>query len=308
MEREKFGSRLGFILISAGCAIGLGNVWRFPYITGKDGGAAFILIYLLFLVIFGIPIMSMEFAVGRASKKSIAKGFDVLEPQGTKWHFMKYLGIAANYLLMMFYTVIAGWMLAYLKKFIFGEFENTTPEQVSGIFAELQQNPAKEICYTILVIAVGFGICALGLQKGVERITKVMMVLLFVAMIALVIRVLSLDGAGEGIRYYLVPDFARVHEIGLQTVIMDALGQAFFTLSIGVGSMQIFGSYIGIEKSLFGESVVIASLDTLVAILAGFIIIPSCFAFGIDPGAGPSLMYLKQCLSAEFGESVFSFL
>ena len=292
MEREKFGSRLGFILISAGCAIGLGNVWRFPYITGKDGGAAFILIYLLFLVIFGIPIMSMEFAVGRASKKSIALGFDVLEPKGTKWHLMKYLGIAANYLLMMFYTVIAGWMLAYLKKFIFGEFEHTTPEQVSGIFAELQQNPAKEILYMVLVIAIGFRICALGLQKGVERITKMMMVLLFAAMIVLVIRVLSLDGAAEGIRYYLVPDFSRVHEIGLQTVILDALGQAFFTLSIGVGSMQIFGSYIGKEKSLFGESIVIASLDTLVAILAGFIIIPSCFAFGIDPGAGPSLIFI----------------
>lgn len=292
MEREKFGSRLGFILISAGCAIGLGNVWRFPYIAGKDGGAAFILLYLLFLVIFGIPVMSMEFAVGRASKKSIAKGFDVLEPKGTKWHLMKYLGIAANYLLMMYYTVIAGWMLAYLKKFVFGEFEQKTTEQVTGIFTELQQNPAKEILCMVLVIAIGFGVCALGLEKGVERITKLMMVLLFAAMLMLVIRVVSLDGAMEGIRYYLVPDFKRVHEIGLQTIILDALGQAFFTLSIGVGSMQIFGSYIGKEKSLFGESIVIASLDTLVAIVAGFIIIPSCFAFGIDPGAGPSLIFI----------------
>lgn len=292
MEKEKLGTRLGFILISAGCAIGLGNVWRFPYIAGKNGGAAFILIYLIFLLIFGIPVMAMEFSVGRASGKSIATGFTALEKEGSKWHFMKYVGLVGNYMLMMFYTTVAGWMIRYLVKYIKGDFAGLDADAISGVFGDMISGPAMSVIMVIIVIALGFGICALGLQNGVEKITKVMMVLLFVAMFVLVGRVLTMGNVSEGLKYYLVPDFGRMAEQGAMTVIFEAMGQAFFTLSIGIGSMQIFGSCIDKKKSLFGEAAIITGLDTLVAVMAGIIIIPSCFAFGIEPGAGPSLIFI----------------
>lgn len=292
MKKEKFGTRLGFILISAGCAIGLGNVWRFPYITGKNGGAAFILVYLIFLVILGIPVMAAEFTVGRASGKSIATGFADLEKEGSKFHLMKYLGLVGNYMLMMFYTVIAGWMILYLVKYAIGDFDGLSSDAITDAFGGISSSASTNIIMTAIVIILGFGICALGLQNGVEKITKVMMTLLFVAMIALVIRVLTLGDVSEGLRYYLVPDFGRMADQGIMNVIFDAMGQAFFTLSIGIGSMQIFGSCINKDKSLFGESVIITVLDTLVALMAGIIIIPSCFSFGIEPGAGPSLIFI----------------
>ena len=291
VQREEFGSRLGFILISAGCAIGLGNVWRFPYIVGQYGGAAFILIYLLFLVIFGLPIMTMEFSVGRASRKSIAESFKVLEPQGTKWHNFGWIGMAGNYLLMMFYTTVTGWMFAYFFKMVRGDFVGQTTAQVSGQFTEMTSNPYILVGCMILAVVIGFGICSLGLKKGVEKITKVMMLSLLAIIAVLAVRAVTLPGAMEGVKYYLVPDFGKMVEKGIGEVVFAALGQAFFTLSIGMGSMAIFGSYIDKDKRLLGESVSIALLDTFIAFMAGLIIIPSCFAYNVNPGAGPGLIF-----------------
>ena len=291
MEREKFGSRLGFILISAGCAIGLGNVWRFPYIVGQYGGVAFILIYLLFLVIFGLPIMTMEFAVGRASRKSIAESFKVLEPKGTKWHQFGWVGMAGNYLLMMFYTTVTGWMFAYFFKMIKGDFIGQTTEQVSNQFVEMTGNPYILVGFMVLAVVLGFVICSLGLKKGVEKVTKFMMLALLAIIAVLAVRAVTLPGAVDGVKYYLVPDFGKMIENGIGEVVFAALGQAFFTLSIGMGSMAIFGSYIDKDKRLLGESVSIAALDTFVAFMAGLIIIPSCFAYGVNPGAGPGLIF-----------------
>lgn len=291
-ERERFSSRLGFILISAGCAIGLGNVWRFPYITGRYGGAAFVLIYLLFLVILGLPIMTMEFAVGRASRKSVAKSFHVLEPKGTKWHLFSYFGVFGNYLLMMFYTTVCGWMLAYLAKMITGELAGSTPAAVANAFGSFTAQPGAMVFWMILSVLLGFGVCSLGLQNGVEKITKWMMSSLFVVMLILVVRSVTLPGAAEGLKFYLMPDFGKLVEHGLIESIFAAMGQAFFTLSIGIGSMAIFGSYIGKERSLTGEAISIMTLDTLVALLAGLIIFPACFAFGVDQKAGPELVFI----------------
>lgn len=291
MQREKFGSRLGFILISAGCAIGLGNVWRFPYIVGKYGGAAFILIYLAFLVIFGLPIMTMEFAVGRASQKSIADSFRVLEPQGTKWHWFSWLGMAGNYLLMMFYTTVSGWMFYYFWKMLSGSFVGNTTEQITAQFGAMVSSPSVMVGFMLLTTVIGFAICSLGLKKGVEKITKIMMLALLALILILAIHAAALPGAGEGLRYYLVPDFGKMMEYGWSEVVFAALGQSFFTLSIGMGSMAIFGSYIKKDRRLLGESVSIAALDTFVAFTAGLIIIPSCFAYGVDPGAGPGLIF-----------------
>ena len=291
-EREKFSSRLGFILISAGCAIGLGNVWRFPYITGLYGGAAFVLIYLFFLVIFGLPIMAMEFSVGRASRKSVATSFKELEPKGSKWHIFSYFAMAGNYLLMMFYTTVAGWMLAYFVKTVKGDFVGATPEQVGEAFGALVSQPGEMFFWMLIAVLLGFGICSLGLQKGVEKITKVMMSSLFVIMLILVIRSVTLPGAGEGLKFYLMPDFGKMMESGLFEVVFAAMGQAFFTLSIGIGSMAIFGSYIDKERSLMGESVSILCLDTSVALMAGLIIFPACFAFGVNPDSGPNLVFV----------------
>jgi NSS family neurotransmitter:Na+ symporter len=289
MQREKFGSRLGFILISAGCAIGLGNVWRFPYITGKYGGAAFVLIYLVFLVLLGLPIMVMEFAVGRASQASVAMSFDRLEPLGTKWHWYKWFGMAGNYLLMMFYTTIGGWILLYVFKMAGGEFEGKNADEIAGVFGNLMEKPGLMTICMILVVAVCFGIVCMGLQKGVEKITKKMMILLLVI---LAIRSATLPGAGEGIRFYLLPDFKKAAESGLKEVIFAAMGQSFFTLSLGIGAIAIFGSYIDKKRRLTGEAVCVTVLDTCVALIAGMIIFPACFAFGVQPDSGPSLIFI----------------
>ena len=297
MEREKFASRLGFILISAGCAIGLGNVWRFPFITGKYGGAAFVLVYLVFLVILGLPIMVMEFAVGRASQKSAALSFNVLEPKGTKWHLYRYGAMAGNYLLMMFYTTVGGWMLAYVCKMFLGEFQGMDSGAVTGVFFDMLAQPGPMIGWMLVVTLLGFGICSLGLQKGVERITKVMMTCLLLLMLVLVVRSVTLDGAMEGLRFYLVPDFHNLlydaeGSFILGAAIYDAMSQAFFTLSLGIGALAIFGSYIGRERSLTGEAISVGVLDTFVALIAGLIIFPACFAFGVQPDQGVGLVFM----------------
>lgn len=291
-KREKFASRLGFLLISAGCAIGIGNVWRFPYITGQYGGAAFVLIYLFFLVVLGLPIMAMEFAVGRASRKSCAVSFRVLEPAGTKWHWYAWLGMAGNYLLMMFYTTVAGWMLAYVVKMLRGAFTGASAEAVGGIFNDMLAQPGPQIFWMIVAVVLGFGVCSLGLQNGVEKFTKAMMVCLLLLMVALAVRSVTLPGAGEGLKFYLVPDFGRLVEQGVGNVVYAAMGQAFFTLSLGIGAMAIFGSYIGKERRLFGEAINVGVLDTCVAFVSGLIVFPSAFAFGVNPGQGPSLIFV----------------
>ncbi|NLC52565.1 MAG: sodium-dependent transporter, partial [Firmicutes bacterium] len=291
-NREKFASRLGFILISAGCSIGLGDVWRFPYITGQYGGGIFVLIYLVCIVALGIPIMTMELAVGRASQKSIATSFREMEGKGQKWHLMGYAGVVGNYLLMMFYTTIAGWMLAYFYKFMIGQFNGLDTQQVGQVFGNLVANPVEMTIWMVITTVFCFGVCSLGLQEGVEKVTKVMMVLLFALIIMLIGKAVTLPNAAEGLKFYLLPDFNRIQEIGLWETVFAAMSQAFFTLSLGVGSMAIFGSYIGKERNLFGESISIASLDTSLSLLAGLIIFPACFAFGVDPGEGPGLVFV----------------
>lgn len=291
-NRERFSSRLGFILISAGCAVGLGNVWRFPYITGQYGGAAFVLVYLIFLVLLGLPIMVMEFSVGRASQKSAARSFHVLEPAGTKWHLQGYACMAGNYLLMMFYTTVGGWMAAYIFKTLTGEFKGLDSDGVAAVFNDMLARPGYMTFWMVLVVLLSFFICSLGLQKGVERITKAMMSCLFLILLILCIRSVTLPGASEGLRFYLIPDFTRFTGNGVGNTIFAAMGQAFFTLSLGIGAMAIFGSYIGKDHTLTGETINICLLDTLVAFLAGLIIFPSCFAFGVDPGQGPGLVFI----------------
>ena len=292
MKREKFGSRLGFILVSAGCAIGLGNVWRFPYITGQYGGAAFVLIYLFFLFVLGLPIMVMEFSVGRASQSSAALSFDKLEPEGTKWHWYKYGAMAGNYILMMFYTTICGWMIPYLGKMATGKFQGMNAEQITGEFSDLTAKPVLMTVCMVLVVLLCFAVCSKGLQKGVEKITKVMMLLLLVLMIILAVRSSTLEGASKGLSFYLSPDFGKVKEAGITNVVVAAMGQAFFTLSLGIGAIAIFGSYIDKKRSLTGEAVWITILDTCVALISGLIIFPACFAFGVNPGSGPSLIFI----------------
>ncbi|MBS5282450.1 MAG: sodium-dependent transporter [Clostridiales bacterium] len=292
MEREKFSSRLGFILISAGCAIGLGNVWRFPYIVGEYGGAAFVLIYLAFLLILGLPIVVMEFSVGRASRKSAALSFDVLEPKGSKWHLNKYIAMAGNYLLMMFYTTVGGWLLLYFFKMLKGDFTGLDVSGVAGEFNNMLANPLLMTVFMIITVVLCFGICALGFQNGVERITKAMMLCLLVLMLVLVIHSLLLPGGGPGLEFYLKPDFGKMKEAGIGEAVFAAMGQSFFTLSIGIGALAIFGSYIGKERSLTGEAVSVALLDTMVAFMAGLIIFPACFAYNIEAGSGPSLIFI----------------
>ena len=292
LEREKLSSRLGFILISAGCAVGLGNVWRFPYITGLYGGGAFVLIYVLFLIIFGLPIMTMEFSVGRASQRSVATSFDVLEPKGAKWHLFRYFGIAGNYILMMFYTTVAGWMLYYFFGMLTGRFEGLSATQVGGAFDQLQGDPVTMGLFMIIVVVLCFGICSLGLQAGVEKVTKVMMLGLLLLMVVLAVRSATLPGGAEGLAFYLKPDFDRLAEHGWASAIFAAMGQAFFTLSIGVGSMAIFGSYLSRDRALMGEALHVTLLDTFVALMAGVIIFPACFAYGVDQAAGPPLIFI----------------
>ncbi|MEE1315239.1 MAG: sodium-dependent transporter [Faecalimonas sp.] len=291
-QREKFSSRLGFILISAGCAIGLGNVWRFPYITGKYGGGMFVFIYLFFLVAMGLPVVVMEYAMGRASQKSIARSYDVLEPKGTKWHIHKYFAVGGNFLLMMFYTTVAGWMLAYFVKMLKGEFVGVTAKQVEGIFSQLTSNRNEMIFWMILICVISLFVCSFGLEKGVERVTKPMMLSLLGLMVVLIIRAMTLPNALEGLSFYLKPDFGKMQEAGIGEVVFAAMGQSFFTLSIGIGSLSIFGSYIGKERRLTGEAVSVMALDTCVAVMSGLIIFPACFSFGISPGEGPGLVFV----------------
>ena len=292
MKRETFGSRLGFILVSAGCAVGIGNVWKFPYMCGQFGGAAFILIYLVFLLIMGIPVMVCEFGVGRASRHSVAAAYETLEPQGTKWHITKWIGIIGCYFLMMFYTTVGGWMLYYCVRSFSGDFVGADMETVSAGFSDMLGNMPLMTFWTILICIIGFGVCAFGIQKGIEKVSKFMMTALLLIMIVLAIHSVMMKGAGAGIRFYLIPDFRQMAEIGIGNVIFGAMSQAFFTLSLGIGAMLIFGSYMEKDQRLFGEAVNITVLDTVVALMAGFIIIPACFAYGIEPGAGPSLIFI----------------
>ena len=303
-QREKFSSRLGFLLISAGCAIGLGNVYRFPISTGAYGGALFVLIYIGFLLLLGLPIMTMELSVGRASQRSIASSFDVLEKQGQKWHWLKYMGIAGNYLLMMFYTVISGWMLIYCFKYLNGSIlEFKTAEELGSVFGSIVSNQKLLIGSTVAIIVLCFGVCSLGLQNGVEKITKVMMIALFVLLIGLAVYCCTLDNAAEGLKFYLIPNLNGVKESGLMTVISAAMGQAFFTLSIGIGSIAIFGSYIDKNRSLTNEAITIMSLDTLVAIMSGLIVFPACFTYNNGVTADASTVgasFLFTTLSSIF--------
>lgn len=293
MKREKFSSRLGFLLISAGCAVGLGNVWRFPYITGQYGGAAFVLIYLIFLIMMGIPVMTMEFSVGRASQKSAAKSFEVLEPSGTKWHWIKYIPLTGNYLLMMFYTTVGGWMLAYFFKMASGSMSHLNSEQVGTAFNEFLSNPVQQIGWMLLVTIAGFFVCSRGLRNGVEKISKYMMGALFIILVILVIHSFTLSGAKEGLSFYLIPDFkSALENYSLGEIVFAALGQAFFTLSLGIGALAIFGSYIDKEHSLVSESLNVVILDTIVALFSGLIIFPACFTYNIDAGSGPGLIFV----------------
>lgn len=292
MERETFQSRLGFILLSAGCAIGIGNIWRFPYVVGNNGGGIFVLFYLIFLVAFGIPVLTMEFSVGRASKKSIICAYQELEHAGSKWHLHGWLGLIGNYILMFFYTSVSGWMLYYFFHYLTGAFSGLDRNGVNAAFDAMRADPFTMLFWMGLVVVVGIFICSLGLQQGVERITKSMMLILLVLIIVLAVHSLTLSGGMEGLKFYLLPNFAMVQELGLFNVILAAVNQSFFTLSLGIGSMMIFGSYIEKERSLLGESITIAALDTFVAIVAGLIIFPACFAFGVNPDSGPELVFI----------------
>ncbi len=291
-ERESLGSRLGFLFISAGCAIGLGNVWRFPFITGKYGGAAFVLLYLFFLIFMALPVMIMEFSVGRASRTNIGGSFRLLEPPGTWWHLHGYTGIVGNYLLMMFYTTVSGWMMAYCWYSADGRLGGMDKDAIGAFFESTLVDPGRQMFWMVLVTAIGFGVCAIGLRKGVETVTKVMMSGLFILLIALAVRSVTLPGAGAGISFYLMPSFAKLTENGLWTSVYAALGQAFFTLSVGIGSMAIFGSYTSREYSLTGEGVTVMCLDLFAALMAGLVIFPACFAYGVEPGAGPGLVFV----------------
>lgn len=292
MEREKLKSRSGFILISAGCAIGIGNVWKFAYMAGQGGGGFFVLLYLLFLVMLGIPIMSMEFAVGRASQKSPAQAYKALEKAGQKWHIHGYIALIGNYLLMMFYTTVAGWMLYYFYLTSTGKFVGLNTDGVANVFSEMLQKPVTMTICMLIIVVVGFFICSIGLQNGLEKVTKVMMVALLAIMVILAINSFFMKGAKEGLSFYLIPSIERAKAAGIGNTAVGAMNQAFFTLSIGIGAMAIFGSYIGKDRSLLGESVTIAALDTFVAITSGLIIFPACFTFGVDQTQGPSLVFI----------------
>ncbi len=293
MERESFKSRLGFILVSAGCAIGIGNVWRFPYVAGENGGGLFVLLYLVFLVLMGIPVLTMELAVGRASRKSAVLGYKKLEKPKSKWHIHGWFCMLGCYLLMMYYTTVSGWMTSYFYKFATGTFESgMTSEQVSGVFSELQSNPIEMVIWMAIITILGFLVCSRGIQKGIEKVSKVMMIALLVLILALAVNSILLSGAGEGLKFYLVPDFEKVSEIGIGNIVSAAMNQSFFTLSLGIAAMEIFGSYMSKDDTLPGESVKICALDTFVAIMAGLIIFPACFSYGVEPDQGPALIFI----------------
>lgn len=291
MNRARFASRLGFILVSAGCAVGIGNVWKFPYMCGQYGGAMFILIYLLFLLILGLPIMISEFAVGRGSQRSVAQSFKVLQPEGQKWHHLSWIGVIGCYLLMMFYTTVGGWMLDYCLKTAMGNFEGATNTVIDQAYSNMLASPGPMFFWTFVVIVLCFAVCLAGLKNGVEKITKCMMICLLALMAVLAIRVVTLPGASEGIKFYLIPDLSVIKKVGLGNIVFGAMSQAFFTLSLGIGAMAIFGSYLDKKRSITGEAVYICILDTTVALLAGFIVIPSCFAFNVPQDSGPSLIF-----------------
>ena len=293
MERESFKSRLGFILVSAGCAIGIGNVWRFPYVAGENGGGLFVLLYLIFLVLMGIPVLTMELAVGRASRKSAVLGYKKLEKPKSKWHIHGWFCMLGCYLLMMYYTTVSGWMTSYFYKFATGTFESgMTSEQVSGVFSQLQSNPIEMVIWMAIITILGFLVCSRGIQKGIEKVSKVMMIALLVLILALAVNSILLSGAGEGLKFYLVPDFEKVSEIGIGNIVFAAMNQSFFTLSLGIAAMEIFGSYMSKDDTLPGESVKICALDTFVAIMAGLIIFPACFSYGVEPDQGPALIFI----------------
>lgn len=291
-ERETLGSRLGFILLSAGCAIGVGNVWRFPYITGQYGGGFFVLFYVIFLVLMGIPIMSMEYSMGRATRRSILPAYKMLEPAGSKWHLMGYVSMAGNYCLLLYYSVISGWILHYAVQMAAGRFSGAGTEEIAELYQKMLASPETLIISLLIVVAITAIVCSLGLQNGVENVTKFMMLALLLIMIVLGIRSLTLPGAGEGLRFYLEPNVESIRKAGLWNCMYAALNQSFFTLSIGMGGMEIYGSYIDRKKRLAGEAAIVTALDTFVAITAGLIIFPACFAYGISPDSGPSLIFL----------------
>ena len=292
MKRENFQSRLGFILVSAGCAIGIGNVWKFPYVTGVNGGGVFVLFYLLFLAIMGVPVLTMELAVGRASRKSAVQGYEALEPKGSKWHIHGWFCIIGCYLLMMYYTTVAGWMLAYFYKFLTGTFSGMEAGAVDSVFGAMLGNPGEMTTFMVIVVIAGFVVCSFGLQKGLERISKYMMLALLGLIVVLAVHSCTLPGAIEGVKFYLLPDFDRAAEAGLGNVITAAMNQSFFTLSLGIAAMEIFGSYMTKDNTLTGEAVRICCLDTFVAMMSGMIIFPACFSFGVSPDAGPSLIFM----------------
>ena len=303
MEREKLGSRLGFILLSAGCAIGIGNVWKFPYMVGQYGGGIFVLLYLFFLVVLGVPVMTIEFSLGRASQKSPVRLYQQLEPKGSRWHIHGYVAMIGNYLLMMFYTTVCGWMIHYFVSTASGKFSGLSSEEVSQAFGSICADPVSMVGFMAVAVVIGFFVCSLGLQKGVERITKWLMAILFVVMIVLCVRTMTLPGGGEGIAFYLIPDFSRMFEGGMATfgeAVYAAMGQAFFSLSLGIAAMEIFGSYINKERRLMSEAVSVTALNTVVAILAGLIIFPACFAYNVTPDSGPSLVFVT--LPLVFGQ------
>ena len=292
MNRESFRSRLGFLLVSAGCAIGIGNVWKFPYVTGANGGGVFVLFYLLSLALMGVPILSMELAVGRASRKSAVLGYKALEPKGSKWHIHGWFCVIGCYLLMMYYTTVSGWMLGYFFKFAGGTFTGLEAGAIDGVFGAMLSSPTEMTVWMVLTVLAGFLVCSFGLQKGLERITKVMMLGLLCLILVLAVHSLLLPGAAEGVKFYLLPDFGRAMEAGLGSVITAAMNQAFFTLSLGIAAMEIFGSYMSKDHTLTGESVRICCLDTFVALMSGLIIFPACFSFGVEPNAGPALIFM----------------
>ena len=292
MKRESFRSRLGFLLVSAGCAIGIGNVWKFPYVTGEYGGGVFVLFYLLFLVIMGVPVLTMELAVGRASRKSAVQGYRALEPAGSKWHIHGWFCMIGCYLLMMYYTTVSGWMLGYFFKFAGGAFEGIALEAVDGVFSAMRADPMEMTVWMAVMVAAGFLVCSLGLQGGLERVTKWMMLGLLGLIVVLAVHSLTLPGAAEGVKFYLLPDFGRAVEQGLGKVVTAAMNQAFFTLSLGIAAMEIFGSYMSRDNTLAGEAARICGLDTFVAVMSGLIIFPACFSFGVEPNAGPPLIFV----------------
>ncbi len=292
MEREGFKSRLGFILVSAGCAIGIGNVWKFPYVAGQNGGGLFVLVYLLFLAVLGIPILTMELSLGRASRKSLVKAYKKLEPKGSKWHVHGWFSLAGNYLLMMFYTSVSGWMVDYGWKFATGGFKGVTAEGADKVLSDMLSNPIELTIFMAITVILGFAVCAGGVKNGLERVSKWMMIALLVLIVVLAVNSVFLENSAEGLRFYLMPDFSSIEKVGLFNIVSAAMSQAFFTLSLGIGSMQIFGSYMSKDNTLAGEAIRITVLDTFVAIMSGLIIFPACFSFGVEPTQGPSLIFV----------------